>query len=515
MARASFTRSSFPRPRATWGDAYPVRKNAFHYTDNANSPYNIGGITRAGEAWRLFVKAGAPGRDVKSFTRTGDLAAQDFYPTYDPVTRRYSVYAVNDTAGTATLTLNTAAWGVPAGNRVLIEEVSASSYGGTRALGSVGADALVSDGTTTALALPANTVCLITVPSIAQAAELIVPATEDARVKDGGNKNTNYGGNTVITAKAGATSSSGRNAGFIKFQLPALHRPDIEAVLLSVHAETISGAGTAQAHVLGIEDTSWTQGAITWANAPNLKQNVPAGNAIAQLSVSGLGTSAQMLGQLVVTSGTASEKLVDVTAFIRSRPGTAASFLISQDPRWDVALPALTAGDTQPDGIDIISTEGGTAGTPGPRLRIIMRKDTDGDGLSDFLETTVYGSDPALPDTDGDGLGDTMESLTTGTNPARADTDGDGFNDFAELNLAGTNPLDPASVLKATATRPTPTSVKLSWNSVSGKTYRVQRVAGLGETWTVVHTTTGTGGTRTFTDSAPPAPSAFYRVEVQ
>ena len=35
------------------GGTYPVAKNAMHYVDNNNSPYNVGGITRAGEVYRL------------------------------------------------------------------------------------------------------------------------------------------------------------------------------------------------------------------------------------------------------------------------------------------------------------------------------------------------------------------------------------------------------------------------------------------------------------------------------
>ena len=35
--------------------------------------------------------------------------------------------------------------------------------------------------------------------------------------------------------------------------------------------------------------------------------------------------------------------------------------------------------------------------------------DSDGDGLSDYNETNVYGTDPFLTDTDGDGCSDGFE----------------------------------------------------------------------------------------------------------
>jgi len=107
--------------------------------------------------------------------------------------------------------------------------------------------------------------------------------------------------------------------------------------------------------------------------------------------------------------------------------------------------------------------------------------DSDGDSLTDDVETGTYGTNPAVFDTDGDGAGDGEEvfagrnpfapdgaapaptappapaaadsdgdGLTDeteaglGTDPFNDDSDGDGWLDSNEINL-GTNPLDPAS----------------------------------------------------------------------
>ncbi|MFT5406434.1 MAG: hypothetical protein ACI9DF_005295 [Verrucomicrobiales bacterium] len=78
--------------------------------------------------------------------------------------------------------------------------------------------------------------------------------------------------------------------------------------------------------------------------------------------------------------------------------------------------------------------------------------DTDGDGLSDGVETntgnyvdaTNTGTNPKSDDTDGDGLKDGTEvpdADPPGTSPVTSDTDGDGTDDGKEL-IAGTNPLD-------------------------------------------------------------------------
>lgn len=69
--------------------------------------------------------------------------------------------------------------------------------------------------------------------------------------------------------------------------------------------------------------------------------------------------------------------------------------------------------------------------------------DSDGDGLSDWDEVNIYGTDPYNPDTDGDGLSDGDEVLKYGTDPLNPDTDFDGLSDGAEVLVYGTDPLNP------------------------------------------------------------------------
>lgn len=66
--------------------------------------------------------------------------------------------------------------------------------------------------------------------------------------------------------------------------------------------------------------------------------------------------------------------------------------------------------------------------------------DSDADGLSDELETTI-GTDPSLPDSDADGVSDSDEVDFYGTDALDADTDHDGLADAEELLTDGTNPL--------------------------------------------------------------------------
>jgi hypothetical protein len=58
--------------------------------------------------------------------------------------------------------------------------------------------------------------------------------------------------------------------------------------------------------------------------------------------------------------------------------------------------------------------------------------DSDGDGLSDYIEKNITKTDPKLKDTDSDGLSDGEEIMITNTDPLLKDTDSNGINDGDE-----------------------------------------------------------------------------------
>jgi len=95
-------------------------------------------------------------------------------------------------------------------------------------------------------------------------------------------------------------------------------------------------------------------------------------------------------------------------------------------------------------------------------------KDTDADGLYDYEEMLIFGTNPAQSDTDADGLSDyeetkiyltyyldqdsdddllidSVEVKQYFTDPKNPDTDANGFTDYLEI-ISGTNPLDSISV---------------------------------------------------------------------
>ncbi|MGN6555090.1 MAG: Ig-like domain-containing protein [Verrucomicrobiota bacterium] len=341
---------------------YPVQKNAMHYIDNNNAPYNTGGITKAGEVYRLFNKAFAAGRRRLNTIKDSGASGLDVHASFDPVRNCYHLFSANNTSSALALNLSLAALNLPPTNRVLLEEVSEKSYG-SGALWTTVSGAEAGLGTQ-----PAYSVWLLTLPLTAQLAEQIVPATDDAEVRDGANKANNYGALTTMTARNDPADTANRSVAFFKFQLPTNSLSDLQFAELSLQAASAGVNTTAQSHVYALTNTAWSQGGINWNNAPNLKGNVAAGNTIAHRFVTGQGTNASIVGQLVTTSTVASEKLIDVTDYLRGQSNNTVAFLVSQDPRWDVALPSLDTGDTQPAGVKIITTEGGN----GPRLRLVF-----------------------------------------------------------------------------------------------------------------------------------------------
>lgn len=124
-----------------------------------------------------------------------------------------------------------------------------------------------------------------------------------------------------------------------------------------------------QAHLYGLQDDAWTEATVWSGLSSALRQDAPAGNQISSNTVTAQGTTTRILGQ--ITAGTtAAERQFDVTEFVRSQSDGFASFLIVQDHRWDVALPSLSIGDTQPDGLRISSRET----TSGPQLKVFSRQ---------------------------------------------------------------------------------------------------------------------------------------------
>jgi hypothetical protein len=390
----------FKFSQTLYSSTVPIKKNGTHFVDNTNAPYNIGGITKGGEVWRLFNQAAAPGRDRLRITQGSGATALKLTATYEAAPSIYRLFSANDSVATD-ITLDVSAWSLPPGQRVLFEEVSDTLAGGVRAL------ATVTNNQVAAGIHGANSVWLFTLPARPQSPVLTVAATDDAMVQDGANKSLNYGSSSVCWVRNNSTNTAGRSAAFVKFHLPVIYKPDIQFALLTIRAASMNGSSNAQAHVYGLTNNAWSQTNLVWATAPNLAQNVPAGLNYTNNFILGAGEGAKIVGQIFADT-TSADRTVNVTDFVRGAPGFDISFLLAREVRY--------YGDVQDnDGLSILTREGDSA--TGPRLVIVRHMDSDDDGLSDEAELNVFGTDPNNWDTDGDGVSDGEELLVNGTNP--------------------------------------------------------------------------------------------------
>lgn len=118
--------------------------------------------------------------------------------------------------------------------------------------------------------------------------------------------------------------------------------------------------------------------------------------------------------------------------------------------------------------------------------------DTDGDGLPDPWELEHFGnltSNGPEDDPDADRL-DNAAELELGTVPTKKDTDGDGFSDYAEVR-GRSDPLDPLSTPAPELTLKVQ-QVRLETILPAGQTYRIEGSSDLTQ-WLPVETILGAG----------------------
>lgn len=493
---------------ASSGNASGVVKNGMHHADWNNAPYHHGGITQAGEAYRMFNQAAAPGGQLLSFAATGEAADLDILVTRQPTEGRYYIYSANQGANSRFLAIDASSWGLPEGAFATVQEVSATSNGGVIAV------ERVKNGRLPARSQPGYSVRLYTIET-APAQDQTVPVTEDTLLADGANKNNSFGSVTTLLARNDATNPDNRNVAALKFPLPLVYGPDILQAVLVVPSASDGTTDAVQAHVYGLANDAWSESTARWSTMPALRQGVAPGNLIANNVIDNSETGAASIQGQIVTAGSDTAKArVDVTGFIHERfadGAAAASFVVAQDARWDKEIVSQTPGDTQAGGVRLVSREAATDLQPASQLHLVRRLDSDNDGLSNTAEQSEFGTSPESADTDGDGLTDGAEILVHGTKPLLADTDGDGQNDRAEL-LLRTNPLDASSFWSASGEVGT-NSFTVRWPGATGFTFHIERSLDLPAGWTTIHRATGLNGPMSYTDPDPLTGRAFYRVQ--
>jgi hypothetical protein len=116
----------------------------------------------------------------------------------------------------------------------------------------------------------------------------------------------------------------------------------------------------------------------------------------------------------------------------------------------EFSIPSTFGGTNSSYAIDGLSSNEGTwrvsvtndAGMASAEFEYRVFNDADSDGLSDYRESDILGTNPNLADTDSDGLNDYSEVNTHSTDPLLSDSDSDGLSDADEVNNYSSDPLD-------------------------------------------------------------------------
>jgi len=364
---------------------FPVQKNGMLFCDNHHEPHHYGTMSRSAEAYRLYLKGFAPGRQLLAHTVTGTGSANlEVLVSFDPVTNFYHIFSVNE-GGAVPMEIDVSRLAVPDGNHAIVEDVSQFRTGLVRSV------EVVRNGRINAGNQPSNTVWLVSIPADPQRTTdsgtplLGVPAVAESMVRDGALAHSNQGSSSVLVARNDPATPDGRSAAFLQFDLPAdWHPDDIILALLAIQVSPDTANATSNvavhAHLYGLDNHQWDASTLTWQNAPNLLKDQPAGNLIRNRVVTGAGETAHILAQLTATNTVV--RRVDVTDYLIRQTGGQASFLITQDPRWDVdievsEIPAswddLVPGDTQAAGLRIYTSRAVASPAEAPQLIIIRR----------------------------------------------------------------------------------------------------------------------------------------------
>lgn len=301
---------------------------------------NVGGATRSATAYQLFTE-GFKGTSLLASPSSTD-ADLTMAAAFDSEAGRRFAFIANESGTQAkSLSLDLSTWSVPPGSTVTVKQVSGLHQGGISQILTVPADRRL-----TVAADPFGVV-LVTAPTVSGLERTAFTATADATVREG-TPTTNEGGAAALLVRSGSTTAT-HEAAYLKFSVGNLDPSLLFDATLSITAYD-PGATSAETagiicHLYGITDVSWqetTTGStpgISWSNAPNISQasHPAARTTIDQNMVTGLGSTADILGQFAAT-GTAATLSLDVSRWLAERLAagqTEVGFLITRDVRFD------------------------------------------------------------------------------------------------------------------------------------------------------------------------------------
>ena len=334
------------------------QKTGFHYVSDAGVK-DITGATRSASVVRLAAKA-FKGERPRLGTGGSAVSTYDVGTSFDAESGNYYLMGINRHATQGhDLTLDLSGWDVRPGTIISIEEVSTKHQGEVTRMVTVPESKVI-----TLSQQPSQSVWLVTAPSGAPQAQLVLGATDDARVRNNAAAQ-NFGGDTRAMVGRSAASNVFDAATFIQFNTGAVDADDVTRAILQVTGrsttETGGDPGSVLFHVYALAGDNWDESTINWNNAPNL-----AGATDAKLT--GVGSTAFPVGHLTFDNAI-NEWGVDLTDFLRQHPGLfddgALSFALVREERFTNDVDAADSF------VELWTRESGLATAPKLSLTVV------------------------------------------------------------------------------------------------------------------------------------------------
>ena len=304
--------------------------NAYNGVHWQSSTGNVGGASKSAMVYNLFTE-GFTGNSLLAVPTTSGtevvMAAAE-----SAAGARYLLAANANLTTGKTLSIDLAPWAVPVGAVVTVEQVSDLHQGDVSQTITVGSNRVIS------VNQDPGGVVLVRVPS-AVGTQTVISASQDGYVNQG-SPTTSFNGDELRVRNSG-TAASGRDVTYLKFPVSGIDPNTLTHALLGIHAlDPGATSGTAAGiitHVYGLTDNAWSGSSITWNNAPNLGDPAATISTIDNNYITGLGSSAEIVGQFAAT-GTEQLLQVDVTRWVAERLAAGAgnlTFLIARQIRYD------------------------------------------------------------------------------------------------------------------------------------------------------------------------------------
>jgi hypothetical protein len=405
-----------------------LQKTGFHFVNNdyaTGGTDDVTGATRGAGVIRLVSKAFKDARPRFANNVSASNSSFAMATSYDANSNNYYLFSVNhNSTATYDLTIDLSSWNVKPGSVISVEEVSSLHHGEVTRWVTVPQSKVIT------LSQPLQSAWLMSVPRGQNQQQVVLTPSDDARVRnsDGASAEVyadkNYG--SLTNAFVGRTADSARfdYATFIKFGLGGHQADNVSRAIFQITGESTDINGGAPGPILfsvyALSNDAWSEGTITWNNAPNFADLDP--------KVTGVATSAYPVGHLTFDS-TQNEWGVDLTDFLRLHPqlfddGALTLALVREERFTGDIDPALSY-------VELKMKESGIA----PKLTL-------------FLFDRVAGDYDADGDVDGADFVAWQTNFPKGSGAtlAQGDADGDGDVDGADFVVWQTNfPYPPAA----------------------------------------------------------------------